>query len=311
MNSRRLTIFGFIFVTLIIIGFIVVLMTGDIAILNPQGIIAEKQKELIIFTVALGMIVVIPVFIMLFFFAHKYRYREDDKRKKKTKYTPEVEGNRWLEVVWWGIPFAIIAILSVVTWVSTHELDPYKPLDSNKKPVNVQVVALQWKWLFIYPELGIASVNELRIPEKTPINFEVAADAPMSAFWIPELGSQIYAMNGMTSRLSLEANKAGVYRGTNTNISGEGYAEMNFETIASSQAEFDQWAKNLQSSTNHLTWKKYEALAEPSRKQPIIYYMLHETYLYDRILAKYMDHGSHESATMEEDMNHMHHEGHH
>lgn len=299
MSSRRLAILGIILVTLILTAFVGYLFIGDIAILNPQGIIADKQKSLIIFTVGLGMVVVIPVFLMLFIFAHRYR-----DTNKKAKYTPEVEGNRWLELVWWGIPFAIIAILSVVTWVSTHELDPYKPLDSDKKSVKVQVVALQWKWLFLYPELGVASVNELRIPEKTPIDFEIAADAPMSAFWIPELGSQVYAMNGMTSRLSLEANQAGEYRGTNTNISGEGYAEMNFKTIASTDKDFDLWVKNLQTSNQHLTWGEYSKLAEPSRDQQVMYYMLHEPHLYDKVLAKYMDHGTHESATMGEEHNH-------
>lgn len=299
MDSRKLTIVGVTLVSLIFIGFIVLLFTGDIAILNPQGIIADKQKSLIIFTVALGMIVVLPVFFLLFFIAHRYR-----ESNEKATYTPEVEGNRLLEFVWWAIPIAIIGILSVVTWVSTHDLDPYRSLSSNTKPVKVQVVALQWKWLFIYPELGIASVNELRIPEKTPISFDITADAPMSAFWIPKLGSQIYAMNGMTSRLNLEANKAGEYRGVNTNISGEGYAEMDFKTIASSKTEFDQWASNLQTANMHLAWGEYEKLAKPSRNQQVVYYMLHEPHLYDRILAKYMDHDLGKSATMEETMNH-------
>lgn len=259
----------------------------SIAILDPKGIIASQQLDLITFTVLLGMVVVIPVFILLFVFAVRYR-----ATNKKAKYDPDHHGNILLELVWWGIPFAIILVLSVVTWVSSHQLDPYRELSSDKKPVRVQVVALQWKWLFLYPDQAIASVNELRIPEKTPVNFEISADSPMSTFWIPELGSQIYAMNGMTTRLSLEADHSGEYRGTNTNISGEGYAEMNFKTIASPRAEFDQWVKNLQGINNHLTWAEYEKLAKPSRKQPVAYFMLHEPDLYDKIIAKYMDHGT-------------------
>lgn len=279
----------------------------SIAILDPKGVIASQQLGLINFTVLLGMVVVIPVFILLFIFAVRYR-----ATNKKAKYEPEQHGSTLLELVWWGIPFAIILILSVVTWISSHQLDPYRELESDKKPIRVQVVALQWKWLFLYPEQGIASVNELRIPEKTPVNFEISADSPMSTFWIPELGSQIYAMNGMTTRLSLEADHSGDYRGTNTNISGEGYAEMNFKTIASPRAEFDQWVKNLQGMNNHLTWKEYEQLAKPSRKQPVVYYMLHEPDIYDKIIAKYMNHGTpsgedKKSGTME----HMNHEGMH
>ncbi len=286
---------------------VVMLQGRSIAILDPKGVIASQQLSLITFTVLLGMVVVIPVFILLFVFAVRYR-----AANKKAKYEPEQHGSTLLELVWWGIPFAIILVLSVVTWMSSHQLDPYRQLESDKKPIRVQVVALQWKWLFLYPEQGIASVNELRIPEKTPVNFEVSADSPMSTFWIPELGSQIYAMNGMTTRLSLEASHSGEYRGTNTNISGEGYAEMNFKTIASSRTEFDQWVKNLQGSNNHLTWTAYEKLAKPSRKQPVMYYMLHESDIYDKIIAKYMDHGasngdSKESGTME----HMNHEGMH
>src|SRR4051812_406278 len=158
----------------------------NVDVLNPQGDIARQQRNLIAFTTALGMTVVVPVFIMLGLFAWKFR-----EGNHKAKYRPEWDGNTWLEVIWWGIPILIILILSVVTWRTSHDLDPYKALDSKVKPVEVQVVALQWKWLFIYPEQKIASVNLLQIPEKTPINFTITSDAPMNSFWIPSLGSQV------------------------------------------------------------------------------------------------------------------------
>lgn len=269
------------------LGAFLLLHGKNIAVLNPQGEVADKQKDLIIFTVLLGMVVIVPVFTMLFAFAIKYR-----ETNVKAKYTPEADGNRIIETIWWLIPLIIIGVLSVVTWVSTHDLDPYKKLESDTKAITIRVVALQWKWLFIYPEQGIASVNEVRFPEATPINFEITADAPMSAFWIPNLGTQIYAMNGMSSKLSLEADTTGEYRGSNTNISGEGYAEMDFKAISTTRQEFDLWATAVAGSDSHLDWTAYEKLAEPSKKQPVVYYMLHEPNLYSKILAKYTGHAA-------------------
>jgi cytochrome o ubiquinol oxidase subunit 2 len=290
----------------LIIGVLVatLLLHGkNIAVLNPQGIIADKQKDLIVFTTLLGLVVVVPVFIMLFAFAWKYR-----EGNTKAKYTPDADGNRVIEWIWWLIPLIIIIVLSVVTWMSTHDLDPYKKIDSDKKALRVQVVALQWKWLFIYPEQGIASVNELRFPEDTPVNFEITADAPMSAFWIPNLGTQTYAMNGMTSKLSLEAHTVGEYRGSNTNINGEGYAEMDFKAISTTRQEFNLWTKAVASSDSHLDWAVYEKLAAPSKNQPVMYYMLHEPKLHDMILSKYMDHAmpTKDDSTMTMDHGGMH-----
>lgn len=289
-NSRRLwRIIGISTLVVIaaVLGFGLLLKGADISVLNPQGIIAEKQKKLLIFTFLLGMVVVIPVFIMLFGFA--WRYREGNG---KAKYTPDHDHDKWLEVLWWGIPIAIIGILSVVTWVTSHDLDPYKSLSSDKKPVTIRVVALQWKWLFLYPEQGIATVNEVRFPEDTPVNFELTADAPMNGFWIPSLGSQTYAMTGMSSKLSLQANTTGEYRGSSTNISGEGYAGMDFTAVSMTRTEFDRWAGVIAAeSGSHLDWDIYQELAKPSKDAPVTYYMLHEPALYDKIIAKYMQHG--------------------
>ena len=177
LHRRKLAIFVGVLLSVILVLVTGVYLSGkNIAVLNPQGVVADKQLSLILFTTALGLLVVIPVFVMLFVFARKYREGSNEK------YEPNEEGNKKLEFIWWGIPIIIIALLSVVTWYTTHDLDPYKKLASNTKPLTVQVVALQWRWLFIYPEQQIATINELRIPEKTPINFELTADAPMSAF---------------------------------------------------------------------------------------------------------------------------------
>lgn len=276
-------------VIIFVLGGWLLLDGKNVAIFNPQGVVAAQQKDLILFTLALSLIVIVPVFLMLGIFAWRYRETNDNN----SKYTPEVEGNVVMEAVWWGIPIAIIGVLSIVTWISTHQLDPYKPLDSDVKPLKVQVVALQWKWLFIYPEQYVATINELVIPAGTPVNFEVSADAPMSAFWIPSLGTQIYAMNGMSTKLSLMADNPGKYYGTNTNINGEGYADMNFEVVAlESRRNFDLWAKALVALPSHATmdWAEYENIAKPSKDNQVVYYHLHDEELYNKVINKYMSH---------------------
>jgi cytochrome o ubiquinol oxidase subunit 2 len=175
-------------------------------------------------------------------------------------------------------------------------LDPYKKLESNVKALDVQVVALQWKWLFIYPEQQVVSVNELKIPARTPINFEITADGPMSAFWVPNLGTQTYAMTGMTAKLSLIADREGIYRGSNSNISGEGYADMHFNAVAVPEDEFATWAKETaierDSKGYHFEWPEYAELAKPSKANKIAYYHLHDPDLFNKIIAKYMHGGS-------------------
>ena len=267
-----------------LVALFAMLMNGNnIAVLNPAGIIADKQKSLIILTVILGLFVVLPVFALLFGIAWKYR-----EGNTKARYTPNAKGNTWLEILWWGIPAIIIVILSIVTWQSSHELDPYKEIPTDKDHTMVQVVALQWKWLFIYPELGIASVNYLPFPEKTPIHFEITSDAPMNSFWIPNLGGQVYAMSGMSTTLHLEASSTGTYRGSSANISGAGFARMNFNAQSMSQKDFDTWAENAATSSNMLDVHTYESLAKPSTADVPKVFRLMEPDLYNEIMMKYM-----------------------
>ncbi len=271
------------------VGLYLLIKDANVAVFNPQGVIASRQQDLIIFATLLSMIVIVPVYVMLFVFAWKYR-----ADNTKAKYTPEADHNKWIETVWWGVPVVIILILGVVTWNTSHELDPYKNLDSKTKPLTVKVVSLQWKWLFIYPEQSLATVNELRIPEKTPINLQLTADSPMNSFWVPNLGSQMYTMSGMVSELRLMANTTGQWRGSSTNISGEGYADMNFTVIAMKRDEFDVWASSVVTREGHtdLDWKGYEQLAQPSKLEKPAYYMLHDTNLFEEIVDQYMPRGT-------------------
>lgn len=283
---KRLVIFSG--VALFIIGAIALARTGHYDVLSTHGIIAEKQRSLLIFTLLLSAIVVIPVFTMLALFAWKYRDRTRDSQAHTARYTPNWASNNTLEIIWWAIPIAIIGVLAVIAWTTSHSLDPYRRIESNNKPIEVQVVALQWKWLFIYPELGVAAVNQLPVPIDTPIHFTITADAPMSAFWVPTLGSQIYAMNGMSSQLNLMANSTGEFPGYTTNINGPGYAEMKFMVHSRSQDDFMKWVKSTKSSPRTMDSAEYVRLSQPSTIKDERSYKLVDTHLYDTVIMKYM-----------------------
>lgn len=281
-----------VFAGLLVIGLLVwASLDRPVPVLDTAGVIADQQRDLIYLTVILGAIVVIPVFVLLFVIAWKFR-----ANNKKAKYDPEYNSNHILEIIWWGVPVIIIAILSVVTFISTHALDPYKPLESDEKPVRVQVISLQWKWLFIYPDLGVASVNQMNIPEGRPVNLMLTSDAPMNAFWVPAIAGQIYTMNGMSTRLHIMSDKPGDYDGFSTNISGDGYADMQFTVRVQSEGEFKDWIEKGGRSPDVLTQESYAALAEPSVNPPRTLYLLGDARLYNDVVMKYMGHGTMEGS---------------
>ena len=265
-----------------VVASIVFLSTQNIAVLNPKGMIAIKQRQLLLTATWLMLIVVVPVFIMTLAFAWKYR-----EKNRTAKYAPDWEHNYLAEILWWGIPFIIIVILAVITWDSSHELSPYKPIENGKKQLKIQVVALEWKWLFIYPEQGIAVVNFVQFPEKTPISFEITADAPMNSFWIPQLGGQIYAMPAMATRLHLIANEIGQFRGSSANLSGAGFAGMTFMANSSSQEDFDAWVQSVKVSSSPLGLEEYAQLMKQSQYDAVKYYALMQNDLFDQIVMKY------------------------
>jgi cytochrome o ubiquinol oxidase subunit 2 len=259
----------------------------DIAVLNPQGIIGIQERGVFISTLLLSAIVVVPVFIMLFVFAWKYRA---DSPKAIEKHSPNWDHDSWWteEFVWWLVPSVIVVVLAIISWQSSHQLDPYRPIASPNASITVEVVALDWKWLFIYPQQNIATVNFLEIPENTPIHFEITADAPMNSFWIPSLGGQIMAMPGMMNQLYLLANHTGTYKGLSANLSGEGFAGMNFPVTSVSQGDFGDWVSLIQKTQNSLTYVSYAALAEPSSNVSPEYFSSVDPQLYTATIMKYM-----------------------
>lgn len=270
----------------IIAAFVFVTQGRDIPVLDPHGTIADQQKTLILITVALGVFVVVPVFVLLFAILWKYR-----DSNTKAKYEPELEGSKGLEVLWWGIPCLIILALAIITYISTHALDPYKALESDKTPIKVQVISTKWNWVFVYPDFHTATVNYMNIPENTPINLELTSDAPMNSFWVPALAGQVYTMNGMATKLHFMADKVGSYNGSTTNISGEAYADLRFKVNAMSDTDFSAWAAKAKSSTNVLNDETYEELSALSERQPETTYALKTEDLFNDVIMKYMHSG--------------------
>jgi len=253
-----------------------------LTVLSTKGQVGDRERHLIIIATLLMLIVVIPVYFLTFFIAWKYR-----SSNKQARYEPDQDGNRALEITWWAIPGIIILILSVITWNSSHSLDPFRSLSSQGKPLKVQVIALPWKWLFIYPDQNVASVNFLQIPTDRDIDFSITSDAPMNSFWIPQLGGQIYAMAGMDTHLHLAANTPGDYQGVSANISGKGFAGMHFIARAGSQADFNSWVGDKRAESKPLDQPTYDQLAEPSENDPVSFYNSVEPSLYDKVLLKY------------------------
>jgi cytochrome o ubiquinol oxidase subunit 2 len=260
-------------------------------LMNPSGDIANQQGRLIVVSTVLMLIIIIPVIALTIFFAWRYR-----QSNKEATYSPDWDHSTQLELAIWAAPLLIIIALGAITWISTHTLDPYQPLrrldaqraiPAETKPLVVEVVALDWKWLFIYPDLGIATVNQLAFPVGTPVNFRITSDSVMNSFFIPQLGSQIYAMAGMQTRLHLVADHAGDFAGVSANYSGHGYADMKFRALAKTPAQFDAWVAGVKASADRLDMNAYNVVTQPSTNQPVRYFSTVDSKLFRNIIAKY------------------------
>jgi cytochrome o ubiquinol oxidase subunit 2 len=270
-------------------------------LLDPKGQVGIDERNLIYIATALMLLVVVPVIVMTIAFAWKYR-----ASNKAATYTPDWSHSTKIEAAVWGIPFLLLIVLGVITYKSTHALDPYKPLESDVKPITIQVVSLDWKWLFIYPDQGIATVNKIVFPANTPVNFRITSDSVMNSFFIPGLGGQIYAMAGMQTQLHLMANQNHEFDGISANYSGEGFTGMKFKAVATSQADFDAWVSEVKKAPKQLDSAEYAALTKPSEKNPVELYSSYAPNLFQTIIDKYegmapgkMKHGEKEVAGME------------
>lgn len=269
--------------TAVVAAFWVLIRGNGFDVLQPAGVIADQQKDLIVTASLLSIIVIVPVFAMTFWIVWKYR----STQTKPGAYAPQWASSRIAETIWWGVPIILIFVLGIIIWISSHQLDPYRKLESSKAPLTVQVIAMDWKWLFIYPEQRIASVNFLQIPVDRPIDFELTSDAPMTSFWIPKLGGQVYAMSGMSTQLHLVAHTAGDFTGRNANISGKGYAGMTFTVRAGTDADFSNWV-NTAAAQSVLDSQSYAELAKPTQNVAPKQFRLDDQKLYDTVIMKYM-----------------------
>ena len=253
-------------------------------VLDPKGMIAADEKNLIIIATGLMLLVVIPVIVMTLYFAWKYRHTQTHEI-----YAPKWAHSNKIEAIVWAVPIVIVVILSVITWQSTHRLDPYKPIEGKGKHLTVEVVSLNWKWLFIYPEQGIATVNELVFPAHVPVEYKITSESTMNSFFIPQLGSQIYSMAGMETKLHLIADEPGTFQGFSSNYSGSGFSGMKFDAIATpTQADFNKWVSKVKADNHKLTKTSYYELAEESENNPVAYYGDVEKGLFHTIIMKYM-----------------------
>ena len=280
----------FVFIGLIIFGLLItMLLQGtDVAVLSPKGLIAGEQRRLMVISVILLLEIAIPTLTLFFFTAWKYR-----ESNEKAIYDPRPHHSKSLVFSIWAAPTITMLLLASVMWPAAHKLAPQKQISPGSKPFTVQVVAMRWKWLFIYPEQNIASVNFVQIPVGTPVQFELTADeVPMSSFWIPHLGGQLYAMTGHVNRLNLMADTAGDFAGSSAEINGDGFAGMKFITRASSSEDFGHWVREVRQSSSALDMANYQQLLQPSQNNPASFFSKVEPGLYDTMLMKYT--GSHD-----------------
>jgi cytochrome o ubiquinol oxidase subunit 2 len=263
-------------------------------VLAPSGDVARQQRDLLVHSTVLMLLIIVPVMALTILFA--WRYRESNK---EAKYEPDWHHSTRLELVIWAAPLLIIICLGALTWLGTHLLDPYRPLDRiapgqpvphETRPLEVNVIALDWKWLFIYPEYGLATVNELAVPVNRPVSMRITASSVMNSLYIPELAGQVYAMAGMETRLHGVLNKPGISQGFSANYSGAGFSGMKFTFRGLNDADFAQWVKAPREG--ELTRERYLALAKPSENEPVRHFGSVDPTLYHAVLNRCVEPGA-------------------
>ena len=248
-------------------------------VLDPQGPIASAERLVLFNALAIMLVVVVPVIIATLAFA--WWYRASNPRAVRSL---DVAYEGRIEFVTWSIPALIVILLGGVTWIGSHQLDPKAPIAADAKPLRVDVVALDWKWLFIYPDQGIAAVNQLVVPAGTPVQFRLTSATVMNSFFVPQLGSQIYTMAGMATHLNLLADKPGQYPGISANYSGDGFADMRFTVNAVLPGDFDKWIAQAHGAGSSLDAAGYAALAKPSKAVPPTTFGSVDRNLFERIV---------------------------
>jgi cytochrome o ubiquinol oxidase subunit II len=236
-------------------------------VLAPAGPIGAAEGQILGETFGAMMLVVVPVILMTLAFAWWFR-----ASNRRARYLPDWSYSGKVEFSIWIVPLLLIIFLATLAWSGAHDLDPYRPLKSDRRPVRIDVVSLDWKWLFVYPDYGVASVNEMAVPVGTPIELRLTSGTVMNSFFVPQLGSQIYTMAGMQTRLALQADRPGTYRGLSAQFSGDGFSDMHFAVRASDPAGFARWLAEAKANPAHLDARVYDHLAGQHAASPVILY---------------------------------------
>ncbi|MCH8616117.1 ubiquinol oxidase subunit II [Sphingomonas sp. SM33] len=243
----------------LLVGLLPLLAGCDRGILDPVGPVGAAEKTILINSTAIMLAIIIPTMIATVAFAWWFR-----RGNPKAEYRPDWEYSGAVELVVWSIPALTIMLLGGITWIGSHDLEPSKPLVSQKPPVNVEVVSLDWKWLFIYPDQGIATVNQLVVPQGTPVNYRLTSATVWNVFFVPQFGTMIYTMPRMTTRLNLQADRPGAYVGQSAHFSGDGFPGMRFKAEVLPPDQFAMWAQGARGQGAALDGKTYAELSKPS-----------------------------------------------
>jgi cytochrome o ubiquinol oxidase subunit II len=249
-------------------------------VLDPKGPIAIAERQIMFNATGIMLVIVIPV--MLATLGVAFWFRASNER---ARYRPNFRYSGRIEMLVWSIPLMTVILVGTVAWIGSYDLDPPRPIASSAKPLKVQVVSLDWKWLFVYPDEGIASVNQLTIPVGTPVSFELTSSGVMNSFLVPQLAGQIYTMAGMVTRLNFQADHPGTYRGMSANFSGDGFADMHFNVDAMPPERFAQWVASTRSAGPELDARIYAQLAKPSAAVSPFTYRSVTPGLFDSILV--------------------------
>jgi cytochrome o ubiquinol oxidase subunit 2 len=264
-------------------------------VLDPKGPVGLAERTILLNALAIMLAIVVPVIVATLAFAWWYR-----ASNTKARYLPTFAYSGRIELIVWSIPALVVFFLGGIAWIGSHDLDPAQPLVSRHEPLEVQVVALDWKWLFIYPHAGVASVNRLVVPEGVPLRLNITSASVLNVFFVPQLGSEIYAMNGMRTQLNLLADHAGVYHGVAAHFSGDGFSDMGFEVRSVSESQFDSWARSAQAEGAPLDASAYRLLLRQSQKVTPYTYRAVEAGLFEAILSQKLPPGEGPEVTSAE-----------
>jgi len=258
----------------------------DRGVLDPAGPVGADERTILLDSLAIMLAIVIPTIVCTLAFAWWYR-----AGNTRAAYTPNWAESGKLELLVWSIPALVVLFVGSIAWISAHDLDPAEPLRSDVKPLEVEVVALDWKWLFIYPDLGIASMNQLVTPVGVPVHFRLTAASVFNVFWVPQLGSMIYAMNGMVTQLNLAADRTGTFLGVAAHFNGDGFPDMTFETNVVSAEDFSRWVASARAEGPALDETAYRALLPQSARVPARTYRTVSPHLFEEIASRHLPPG--------------------